>query len=294
MSYKYVRKHSSPNRTPGARGAGQIDRIVIHWWGDPKTRPGFGGVVGWLTNRRAGTSAHYVVEAGQVACIVSPKDVAWHAGNYTMNKRSIGIECNPRMSAGDLSTVVELVAELRRTYSIPESGVIGHQDVVATQCPGRYMSQLPSIRSRSTAIMRGSAVAASGVASVRAAKASTKTKRLQKRVEKKAAKRKPWPQSDLPVTKTHTTASHNAWVRLMASVGYKDRRLGTALQKWLRKLGYYRGIVDGQFGPMSVRALQSFLRAKGLYRGLVDGSRGPLTIQSEIRYLNTQRKYIKK
>lgn len=292
MSYKYVRKYSSPNRTPGARGAGQIDRIVIHWWGDPKTKPSFGGVVSWLTNRRAGTSAHYVVEAGQVACIVSPTDIAWHAGNFTMNKRSIGIECNPRMSAGDLSTVVELVAELRRVYGVGEAGIIGHQNVIATQCPGRYMSQLGAIRSRSTAVMRGKPQG--GVASADAAKATDKAQTRQEKTEKKAARRKPWPAADLPVTKTHTTASHNAWVKLMAAVGYKDRRLGTALQKWLRKLGYYRGIVDGQFGPMSVRALQSFLRAKGLYRGIVDGSRGPMTVQSEIRYLNSQRKYIKK
>lgn len=292
MSYKYVRKHSSPNRSPAARGAGQIDRIVIHWWGDPKTKPTFGGVVSWLTNRRAGTSAHYVVEAGQVACIVSPKDIAWHAGNYAMNRRSIGIECNPRMTQADLSTVIELVAELRRTYNIPESGVIGHQNVVATQCPGSYQAQLGAIRARSTAVMRGRPQG--GVASASAAKATDKAQARQERTERKAAKRKPWPQADLPITKTHTTASHNAWVKLMAAIGHKDRRLGTALQKWLRKLGYYRGLIDGQFGPLSVRALQSFLRAKGLYRGLVDGSRGPMTVQSEIRYLNTQRKYIKK
>lgn len=100
-----------------------------------------------------------------------------------------------------------------------------------------------------------------------------------------------WPNIALPVTDSHTTASHNAWVKLMADVGYTDRRLTTAIQKWLRGLGYYKGRLDGSFGPMTVRALQSFLRTKGLYKGRIDGQRGPMTIRAEIDYLNSQRQH---
>lgn len=100
-----------------------------------------------------------------------------------------------------------------------------------------------------------------------------------------------WPSVSLPVTDSHTTASHNVWVRLMADVGYTDRRLTTAIQKWLRGLGYYSGRIDGTFGPMTTRALQTFLRDKGIYAGRIDGDRGPMTIRAEIDYLNDQRQY---
>jgi N-acetyl-anhydromuramyl-L-alanine amidase AmpD len=38
-------------------------------------------------------SAHYIVDAaGRVATSVEPRDIAWHAGNWDVNRRSIGIE----------------------------------------------------------------------------------------------------------------------------------------------------------------------------------------------------------
>ena len=101
-----------------------------------------------------------------------------------------------------------------------------------------------------------------------------------------------WPDAALAVTSTHTTASHEAWVELMRRVGYKDAKLGLALQKWLRRLGYYKGLLDGNFGPLSVKAMQTFLKRKGYYTGLIDGKRGPMTVRAEIAYLNDQRKYL--
>lgn len=112
-----------------------------------------------------------------------------------------------------------------------------------------------------------------------------------------APKPKPavWPYALLPATIQHTAASHAAWVKLMADVGYTDKSLTLAMQRWLKKLGYYGGKLDGQFGPWTVDALQRFLRAKGLYKGALDGltqpyriARGPLMIAAEIAYLNQQ------
>jgi N-acetyl-anhydromuramyl-L-alanine amidase AmpD len=42
----------------------------------------------------SGSSSHYVIRSsdGQVTQMVPTKDVAWHAGNWTMNEHSIGIE----------------------------------------------------------------------------------------------------------------------------------------------------------------------------------------------------------
>lgn len=105
---------------------------------------------------------------------------------------------------------------------------------------------------------------------------------------------KAWPHAQLAVTSAHTTASHRAWVAMLAGVGFKDSRLTLAIQKWLQWNGYYRGYnLDGQFGPATVRALQAFLKSKGFYEGVLDGSRGPLTIQAEIRYINSQARHYK-
>lgn len=108
-----------------------------------------------------------------------------------------------------------------------------------------------------------------------------------------APKGKGYPHTALPVTSAHTGASHDAWVYLMRhAVNRTDRNLTINIQRWLRDIGYYKGRVDGSFGPLTVRALQTFLRAKGLYKGRIDGQRGPMTIRAEIAYLNDQRKYL--
>lgn len=100
-----------------------------------------------------------------------------------------------------------------------------------------------------------------------------------------------WPYADLPVLGYHTTDSHNAWVKLMYDIGYRNSSLAVSLQSWLKAKGYYGGVIDGQFGSMSVKALQSLLRDRGFYSGYIDGVRGEMTIKAEIRFLNDQRQY---
>ncbi|UJQ87159.1 endolysin [Arthrobacter phage BaileyBlu] len=101
-----------------------------------------------------------------------------------------------------------------------------------------------------------------------------------------------YPAIALPSSRQHTIASHNAWVHLMREIGRKEADLGRALQLWLAGLGYYKGKIDGKFGPMSVKALQRFLAAKGHYTGKIDGKRENLTVAAEIAYLNAQRRYL--
>lgn len=150
MAYEYITKYDSPNYSPRKLS---IQSITIHWWGDPNTRPTFNGVVNWLCQPRARASAHYVVEAGRVACIVACKHAAWHAGNWQGNHSSIGIECNPRMSAGDLETVAELIADLRKTYgNLP---LVPHKKWTATACPGTYAGKLAWLDRRAREIAAG-------------------------------------------------------------------------------------------------------------------------------------------
>ena len=128
-AYKYITKYTSPNQN--ARNS-RIKSITIHHWGSRGQK--FDNVVHWLCQKRAGTSAHYVVEAGKVACIVDPDRRAWHAGNSRGNHESIGIECRPEATEGDYATVAALVADLRAVYgNIP---LKRHKDWTSTACPG--------------------------------------------------------------------------------------------------------------------------------------------------------------
>lgn len=119
-----------------------------------------------------------------------------------------------------------------------------------------------------------------------------------------AAPKDKWPAVALPPRTVHTDDSHNAWVKLLADVGFTDKSLTTAIQRWLKRLGYYKGIIETDhgktpvFGPMTIDALQRFLKSKDLYKGELDAfkrpyaqARGPMMIAAEIAYLNQQRRY---
>jgi hypothetical protein len=105
-----------------------------------------------------------------------------------------------------------------------------------------------------------------------------------------------WPHAEVPVTAKHTSASHNAYVKMLDGVGFEDDpNLTTAIQKWLQWNGYYKSsdgfIVDGKWGAYTTQELQKFLKAKDFYTGVIDGDRGPMTVGAEIKYINSQAKY---
>lgn len=113
--------------------ARSIDEIVIHHWG--ALGQTHDGVVNFFVNGPGETSAHFVVSAGRVNCLVSPADAAWHSGSAVGNATSIGIECRPEASDGDYATVAELVAWLRSTYG-KDLPLFPHRYYQSTACPG--------------------------------------------------------------------------------------------------------------------------------------------------------------
>lgn len=156
--YEYITSYDST----GYNGAASIDAIVVHWWDDPANAPTFWGVLKSLLGQRD-ASAHYVLEAQRVACIVAPGLRAWHVrGNdYSrvmpdikdVNAHTIGIECNPRCSAGDRETLAQLIADLWADYGrVP---IYGHCDFMATECPGSYYPLLAEIEKRAEEIYNG-------------------------------------------------------------------------------------------------------------------------------------------
>ena len=133
-AYTYITKFTSPNQN--ARNS-KITGITCHWWGTP-TGQNPEGIVSWLCDKRAGTSAHYVVSESTVWCIVDPDRRAWHAGNSKANHTQIGIELDPNMSrrAATEKTAAALIADLRAVYGdLPLSP---HKRWTSTECPGNW------------------------------------------------------------------------------------------------------------------------------------------------------------
>ncbi|HEX6288032.1 MAG TPA: N-acetylmuramoyl-L-alanine amidase, partial [Herpetosiphonaceae bacterium] len=66
-----------------------INYVIIH-----TTQGSYAGAISWFQNDASNVSAHYVIRSsdGQITQMVREKDIAWHAGNWTYNTQSIGIE----------------------------------------------------------------------------------------------------------------------------------------------------------------------------------------------------------
>ena len=137
MSYEFITSYNANSYTSGRNGCA-IDKIIIHHWGiEGQT---FEGVCAWFKNAACSTSAHAVIEEGRVACLVAYDDTAYHAGDWNVNLTSIGLECRPEMSDGDLETVCEYIADLWKLYGVLP--LYGHKDFSSTVCPGKYYDKL--------------------------------------------------------------------------------------------------------------------------------------------------------
>ena len=216
-SYTYITKYTSPNQNARNR---KIAGITCHWWGRP-TGQNPEGIVSWLCDKRAGTSAHYVVSENTVWCIVDPDRRAWHAGNSKANHDQIGIELDPNMSrrAATEKTAAALIADLRAVYgNLPLSP---HKRWTSTQCPGNW--DLGRLDRLARGVKPG---VSGGGATVPAPKPK-------------------------PAVQGGKLVVDGRW-------GVATSK---ALQRFLKGKGHAVGKIDGRMGPKSWRALQEYLRA---------------------------------
>lgn len=118
-----------------SRGSGDIDMVVVH-----TVQGSYSGCASWFANCSAGASAHYVVRSsdGAVTQMVYEADIAWHAGNWDYNERSVGIEhegyiddpgtwYTDAMYAGSAALVADIAS--RQGVSLSRSYIIGHDEV---------------------------------------------------------------------------------------------------------------------------------------------------------------------
>lgn len=141
MVIKQVPAHS--NNFGIGRSGKQIKFLVCHW------------IVGTLESADATfqnpdriASAHYGIGDTEIHQYVKETDTAYHAGNLTVNRESIGIEHEGGWDLGNgqrakpteetLKTSAVLVADLCKRYNIPidKDHIFPHNKFSATQCPG--------------------------------------------------------------------------------------------------------------------------------------------------------------
>ncbi len=120
----------------------EIDYIVIH-----DTEGSYAGIPSLVKNPKY-VSWHYTIRSGDghVAQHVLTKDVAWHAGNWDVNTRSIGIEHEGYLAQGGswyteamYRSSAKLVHYLATKYDVPldRAHIIGHDNV-----PGSHASSV--------------------------------------------------------------------------------------------------------------------------------------------------------
>ena len=142
MAYSILFKQcGSDHMTRGRSRA--IDRIVVHFTATLASARN--NATYFSRNEGQGASAHYFVDdiTPEIYQSVAEGDTAWHAGDWQMNCRAIGIEV---VSAGEDFSDVEveklswLVQRLMDKYGIGASGVIRHYDVTGKRCPAPYVA----------------------------------------------------------------------------------------------------------------------------------------------------------
>ncbi len=118
-----------------------IDMIVIH-----DIEGTYGSAVQEFQNPAVQASAHYVVGSnGQIAQMVLERDIAWHAGNWDYNTRSIGIEhegyvCCNYYTDPEYRASAQLIASICSRWGVPmdRTHVIGHYQVPDPYNPGQF------------------------------------------------------------------------------------------------------------------------------------------------------------
>ncbi|MEU8585819.1 N-acetylmuramoyl-L-alanine amidase [Streptomyces sp. NPDC048664] len=126
------------NFTPSDRPVSHpVDLVVIH-----VTQASYMGTLGVFEDPRKNVSAHYVVRSadGNIAQCVREHDIAWHAGNWDYNTRSIGIEHEGWVDRPGYFTEAlygasaALTAAICARHGIPKdrAHIIGHYEVPGT------------------------------------------------------------------------------------------------------------------------------------------------------------------
>ncbi|MFG3363994.1 N-acetylmuramoyl-L-alanine amidase [Streptomyces sp. NPDC048156] len=137
---------STSNYTASSRPTSYpLNYVIIH-----VTQETYADALAIFQNPAKKVSAHYVVRSsdGHIAQCVRERNIAWHAGNWDYNTRSIGIEHEGWVDQPEFFTdalyqsSANLTAAICAKYGIPmdRQHILGHYEVPGTDHtdPGPY------------------------------------------------------------------------------------------------------------------------------------------------------------
>lgn len=137
MSYIFKQIWSNgSNYTKSNRDKKEIDTIVVHYTGNNGDTAENNG--NYFKNNAVGVSSHYFVDDTTVVRSVGDCNIAWHAGDWGINCRSIGVEIagsTTECTGRTLANVILLVQRLMLKYDISVDRVIRHYDCNGKLCP---------------------------------------------------------------------------------------------------------------------------------------------------------------
>lgn len=242
----YTNKHSS-------RGGAQIVRVNVHHWG------GTGGGIERLVESSDLASANYIIlDDGSLIGSVPEEYRAWTSGSHAADAPAITVEIqnatgkpNYRVSAAAIKTLVALIADIAARYgwgSVTRSRVKGHREFAATACPGPYLyPRLGQIAKDAQKARSGSSSAPS--------KPKPKPSTGGGSKPAKPAKRRNGPSG-------------------------QGKAATQSIQRVMKRCNFYRGLIDGDYGPMTRDAVRAYQRGQNQHgdAGLhVDGDWGDVS-----------------
>jgi N-acetylmuramoyl-L-alanine amidase len=87
---------ASPGNYTKGRPNGQVSQIIVHI-----SQGSLASMASWFRNKEANVSAHYGIgQQGEIERYVEEEDTAWHAGVWSVNVSSIGIEHEGKQEKG--------------------------------------------------------------------------------------------------------------------------------------------------------------------------------------------------
>lgn len=110
------------------RGGNSVRFILVHYTGAAGTARNNGT---YFSGGNRNASAHVFIDSDDVVYSVPLDSTAWHAGNFAMNQRSIGIEvcsAGEDFTDGEIQQLREVVMELMSAYGVSAENVIRHYD----------------------------------------------------------------------------------------------------------------------------------------------------------------------
>lgn len=141
-----------------SRRWGKTSFIVVHWSGGYTLQDAF------ETLKQRKLSYHYMVDGNTIWSLVDEKNIAYHAGNWIANTKSVGV-CHvgiweQPIKEDSYATSGQLLAEIcrRNGFEPNDKTIVPHSQLKATACPGSldihrligearkfYLGQVPEV-----------------------------------------------------------------------------------------------------------------------------------------------------